>query len=273
MAEDILNDENNALISEWLDIYHSDCDDRKKLEVKTLIVIQMMPVVKRITRTIARRQYDPIEDLTQAGFVGLLKAIDCYSKEKNDNFRVFAGYYIIGEIKHYLRDKLTMIRVPSYVQELNIRINAFIKTLTPEEVQSLTSNALASALHVSQERVEYARDIERRSRTVSLDSLYQSFNNETLGYEELFESNGYTTSKNYTDEKILLNAAMKKLPEEAKTLLEMYYKKDMPQKEIAQKLGLTEMQVSRRLKKIFELINSYIDEAKNLKTKINEEEA
>lgn len=273
MVDEILKDDNGALISEWLDIYHSDCDERKKLEVKTLIVIQMMPVVNKITRTIARRQYDPIEDLTQAGSVGLLKAIDCYSKEKNDNFRVFAGYYIIGEIKHYLRDKLNMIRVPSYIQELNIRINGFISTLTPEEVKNLTSNDLATVLHVSQERVNYARDVERRCRTISLDSIYRMGDDDSLGYEELFESNGFTTSKDYTDEKILLNAAMKKLPEEAKTLLEMFYKKDMSQRDIAKKMGLTEMQVSRRLKKIFELINSYIEETKNLKKEIQSEEA
>ena len=53
----------------------------------------------------------------------------------------------------------------------------------------------------------------------------------------------------------------------------MFYKKDMSQRDIAKKMGLTEMHVSRRLKKIFELINSYIEETKNLKKEIQSEEA
>lgn len=264
MNNNISNDENYKLITEWLEIYHSDCDDRKKLEVKTLIVIQMMPVVQKIARTIARRQYDPVEDLVQAGSVGLLKAIDKYSKEKNDNFRVFAGYYIIGEMKHYLRDKLNIISVPRYIQELNIRINSFINTLTQDELQNLTSDDVATALHVPTTSINYAMDVDRRCSTVSLDAIFQP-SNDTLSYEELFDSNGYNNTKDYSDEKILLNSIIKKLPEESKMLLEMFYKKDLSQKEIGERLGWTDMKVSRKLKKIFSLINNYVFEAETLK--------
>ena len=85
------NNEVYGKISEWLDTYHSSADERTKVEIKTRIVSHMIPVVKHIARTIARRSYDPIEDMTQAGFIGLLKAIDRYSKEKNDNFRAYSG--------------------------------------------------------------------------------------------------------------------------------------------------------------------------------------
>ncbi len=69
-------------------------------------------------------------------------------KKKNDNFRVYAGYFIIGEMKHFLRDKLNMIRVPGHIQELVIRINNFTKDLTQEEIFKLTSEDVASALDV-----------------------------------------------------------------------------------------------------------------------------
>ena len=73
-------------ISEWLKLYQSETNLREKERVKTLIVTQMYPVIKNIARTIARRASDPIEDLTQAGFIGLLKAIDKFDASKNDNF-------------------------------------------------------------------------------------------------------------------------------------------------------------------------------------------
>ena len=99
------NNETYEKIAEWLESYHSTKSVSKKAKLKTLIVSQMIPVVKHIARTIARRSTDPIEDMIQAGFIGLLKAIDKYDKSKNDNFKVYAGYLIIGEMKHFLRDK------------------------------------------------------------------------------------------------------------------------------------------------------------------------
>jgi DNA-directed RNA polymerase specialized sigma subunit len=92
-----------AKISEWLDIYHSSDDIQEKERVKTLIVTQMYPVIKHIARTIARRAYDPVEDLIQAGFIGLLKAIDRFDKDKNGTMSVdeianilksFLEYYV-----------------------------------------------------------------------------------------------------------------------------------------------------------------------------------
>lgn len=269
MVKNIPNNEMYELISEWLEKYHSDCSERKKHKLKTLIVTQMIPVVRQIARTIARRSYDPIEDLVQAGFVGLLKAIDTYSKGKNDNFRIYAGYYIIGEMKHFLRDKLNTIRVPSYIQELNIRINNFTKTLTMEQLRELTSEDVASALHVPSHFVNYAKEVDRRCSTLSLDQIYRP-DEDTLSYEELFATNGYEEIKDYTDEKILFRDIIKKLPEEAKMLLDMYYNKDMSQRDISKALGWSEMKVSRKLKKVFLLINkSFMD----LKTaQQNEEE-
>ena len=72
------------LIAEWLHEYQTANDDSQKARVKALIVTRMLPIVKRIARTIARRSYDPVEDLVQAGSIGLLKAIDSFSFERND---------------------------------------------------------------------------------------------------------------------------------------------------------------------------------------------
>ena len=68
MAKNIPNNEMYQKISEWLDTYHATSSDRKKANLKTLIVAQMIPVVKNIAKTIARRTTDPIEDLVHAGF-------------------------------------------------------------------------------------------------------------------------------------------------------------------------------------------------------------
>ncbi len=244
-------------ISEWLDTYHSSDDERKKVEIKTRIVSYMVPVVKNIARTIARRSYDPIDDMTQAGYIGLLKAIDRYSKEKNDNFRVYAGYFIIGEMKHFLRDKLNMIRVPAHIQELVIRINNFTKDLTQEELFELTSEDVASALDISAKKVDFALQMDRRKSTISLEEVFK-YSDDSLGYEEVIAYDDYQKQLEYADIKIIFDEVVNKLPPEERVLLDMYYKQDMSQKEIADALQVSQMGVSRKMKSLFGLISDFV---------------
>lgn len=255
MTEQAKNNSENTyeLVSEWLKDYKTTDNKYKKAKAKTLIVSRMLPIIKKIARTIARRSYDPIEDLVQAGSIGLLKAIDSYSNDVNDNFKIYAGYLIIGEIKHYLRDKLNTIRVPRHIQELSIRINNFTKTLTLDELNELTNDDVAEALNVSSSAVNYVMQADRRKSVISLDDMYNS-SDDNLGYEEVIASSDYKETRDLEDMKIILKDVIEKLPPESKKLVKMYYYEDMSQKEIAQKLNYTQMQISRRMKKAFSLL-------------------
>lgn len=264
MAKNIPTNEMYKRIAEWLEAYHSDCDVQEKERVKTLIVTQMYPVVKHIARTIARRATDPVEDLIQAGFIGLLKAIDNYDAYKNDNFRVYAGYLIIGEMKHYLRDKLNTIRVPRHIQELSVRIYNFTKNLTYEEVQALTSDEVASALEVSPQAIDFAMLVERRRSTLSLEDIFK-VDNGYLNYEEVLSQEDYKEKAEYEDARIIFEDVIEKLPPEEKVLIDMYYKQDMSKREIAEALVLTQMCVTRKMKQAFELIAKLVIENKKKK--------
>lgn len=262
MFKNIPNDEMYKKIAEWLNLYRETSSKFEKEKYKTHIVIQMIPVVKKIARTIARRSTDPIDDMVQAGFIGLLKAIDKYNPEKNDNFRVFAGYYIIGEMKHFLRDKANTIRVPRHIQELTIRINNFTQNLTPDEIQALTSDEVALALDVSTTAVDLALQVDRRRTTISIEEMYKS-NENSLTFEELYSSANYEEQADYEDTKLIFNNVIDKLPPNEKIIIDLYYEQNMTQKEIADALLLTPMTVSRRLKKAFNLIAELVAETKN----------
>lgn len=246
-------------ISDWLRIYKSSTNDYEKEKVRTLIVSEMVPVVKNIAKTIARRDYDPIEDLVQAGFIGLLKAIEKYDANKNDNFRIYAGYLIIGEMKHYIRDKLNMIRVPRYIHELTIRINSFTKELTPEEVSSLTLDEVASALDVPEQTVNLAFQAERRRNTISLEDVFTQ-DEDSFGYEEVIASGDYKDKEAFEDARITFEDVIEKLPLEYKTLIDMYYKQDMSKKGIAEKMQISQMSVTRKMKRAFEMMATLVAE-------------
>ena len=245
------------LIAEWLQEYRRAESNSQKAKAKALIVTRMLPIVKRIARTIARRSYDPIDDLVQAGSIGLLKAIESFSPERNDNFKFYAGSLIIGEMKHYLRDKMNTIKVPRHIQELSYRINSFISTLTPEELNELTNEYVADALNVPKKDVDFALQADRRKTTISLDDMYHSESN-NLRYEEVISYDNYKEMAEMEDARLILELVIVRLPKEYRKIIELYYYKDLSQKEIAQKLGLTQMQVSRKIKKAFSLLHEMI---------------
>ncbi len=254
MQDNIGEQKTYELIAQWLEDYHAGDNEQKKSKAKALIVTRMLPIVKRIARTIARRSYDPIEDMVQAGSIGLLKAIDSYSPEVNDNFKIYAGCLIIGEMKHYLRDKLNTIKVPRHIQELSYRINTFISTLTAEELNELTNDYVAEALNVSSNDVAFAIQADRRKSTLSLDDIYRADTN-NLGYEEIIAKDNYKEKSELEDTKLILSKVIETLPEEYKSIIELYYYQDLNQKEIAERLNLTQMQVSRKIKKACNILS------------------
>ena len=242
LQRDNKNVDLNKQISEWLDVYHSETVGVvKKQRVKSLIVENMLPIVRNIAKKIARRTTDPIDDMVQAGSIGLLKAIERYSKEKNDNFKVYAGYWIIGEMKHYLRDKLNTIRVPRHIQELCIRVSNFTNSLTMEELQVLTSDDVASALDVPTKTVDLAMMADRRTSTISLEDVYSMDDSSGLSFEEMIPVKDYKEAANIEDAKIIFDNIIDKLPPDEKVVMDMYYKQDMSKKEIAEALLLTQM--------------------------------
>ena len=247
-------------VSEWLEIYHNSDNPKEKSRAKTLIVTRMLPIVKRIAKTIARRSYDPIEDMVQAGSIGLLKAIEKYSPEINDNFKIYAGHNIIGAMRHYLRDKLNAIQVPRHIQELSYRINTFVNSLTLEELDEITSDYIAEVLNVPTDYVDMAVNADRRKTTISLEDIFKADEN-SLGYEELISSDeDYKETLEIEDAKLIFKDCISKLPDECREIMELFYFEDVPQKEIAERLELNKMQVYRRIKKAFNLLYENLKE-------------
>lgn len=250
------------LIAEWLREYHVATDVKEQAKYKALIVSRMLPIVKRIARLVGRRAYDPVDDLIQAGCIGLLKAIDSFSFEINDQFKYYAGSLIIGEIKHYIRDKLNLLKVPRHVQELSFRINSFVSKLTTEEFNELTNEYVAEALNVDTQDVDRALMSERRKNVVSLDFLYNNDEKRNLSYEEMISIEKYEQFARIEDARLILDLVIARLPKEYRRLVSLYYYEDLPQKDIAKLLNLSDMQVSRNLKKAFELLQDMIADSK-----------
>ena len=130
-----------------------------------------MPLVSKVARSFARRSNDPVEDIVQVGAIGLLKAVDLYLTGKSTSFKTYATYLITGEIRHYLRDKTSMIRAPREIKELSYRVHKITMELTQKFGSTPTDEQLAQALQMPQKKIEEVNDLERRTSTISIDQL------------------------------------------------------------------------------------------------------
>lgn len=243
-------DEVFAQIHEWLVTYKEAKDEKTKKQLQNLIVVASMPFVKKIACGLARRSTDPVDDLIQVGAVGLIKALDLYNPEVGTKFKTYATYLITGEIRHYLRDKASMIKAPREIQELAFRINCMIKQLTEEGVEP-TSEQVAEAMSMSVSKVNDIIEVDRRKSTISLDQTFAS-DDDTMSLGDKIPSGDYQEFLDAYEEKIMLSNAISKLKPKMKEVIELSYYEDLNQREISDKLNISQMQVSRRLKQALE---------------------
>lgn len=245
----MLNKEDDfTQVHEWLVTYKNSDNEKVKKQLKNLIVVASMPFVKRIAYGLARRATDPVDDLIQVGAVGLMKAIDSYNPQLSTKFKTYSTYFITGEIRHYLRDKASMIKAPREIQELAFRINCVIKQLTENGFEEPTSQQVADLMSISVEKVNDVIEVDRRKSTLSLDQTI-IVENDSMSLGDKIPSGDYQEFLAAYEEKIMLSKAISKLEPEMKEIIELCYYEDLNQRQIADRLNISQMQVSRRLKK------------------------
>lgn len=224
-------------------------DDKKKRMLHLDIVEASMPLVKKIASTVAFQSGISNEDLVQVGSIGLIKAIEFFDFDKNTKFKTYASYFIRGEIKHYLRDKASMIKAPRELQELIFKISSAIKTLKTKGIEEASEEQIAELLNINVEKIHEVLEIELCKTTLSLDQGISSVDDEDLTLLDKVPSGDYQEFLNSYENKIMLAQAIEKLPPELREIIELSYYHDLNQREISEKINISQMQVSRRLKK------------------------
>ena len=117
MAEETVNFEE---IAEWLKIYKTTDNEKQKKHLQNVITLASMPLVKKIARSLARRNTDPVEDIIQVGSVGLVKAIQLYNPNVSENFKTYATYLITGEINS-IDEQNDTLKIVNQTSEIKAR--------------------------------------------------------------------------------------------------------------------------------------------------------
>ncbi|CAM5188117.1 RNA polymerase sigma-37 (RpsB/SigB) subunit OS=Ureibacillus acetophenoni OX=614649 GN=SAMN05877842_111152 PE=4 SV=1 [Ureibacillus acetophenoni] len=189
--------------------------------------------------------------------IGLLGAIRRFDPSLGKNFEVFAIPTIIGEIKRFLRDKTWDVHVPRRIKELAPRIKAAVDTLTYELQHSPSIPEIANYLEVQVEDVLEAMEMSKSYQALSMDkSIESDFDGNTVTLLDLVgeEEIGYEMITS----RMVLSDCMEMLTEREQEIIKLTYFNQMSQKEVGERLGISQMHVSRiqrqAIKKLQEMV-------------------
>ena len=229
--------------------YHATGDERIKRE----LVERLMPLARSLAMRY-RGGPEPVEDLVQVASMGLVKAIDRFDPDMGRPFAGYAAPTILGELRRHFRDHVWSVHLPRGLQERTMAVRDAIEDLTDRTGRSPTVSQVAERLEISDEEVLEAMEAGDARKTVSLDAPRAQDESDPVG---LIETIGETdASYEGVDAQDAARAA--DLDDRELAVLRMRFGRDMTQVQIAERIGVSQMQVSRimrrALKKLLEAV-------------------
>jgi RNA polymerase sigma-B factor len=218
-------------------------DSDLRAAVCEIIVDRYQKLVRSCVRQY-RGSPEPTEDLMQVGYVGLLKAINNYDPEVGDSLSAYAQPCISGEIKRHFRDKRWQIHVRRSAQELLLELRKATEELTQQLGRSPEEAELAERLGVSRDDMQEARQADLVFSTYSLDAPMSDRDDPALLADMLGDDDPDLA---HAVDMEAVNAHWEELPEREQRILVMRFYGNLTQTEIGERLGISQMHVSRLL--------------------------
>lgn len=231
---------------------------RYRLEGDELARDELITMYLNLVKYLAsrfRNRGEPIDDLVQVGTIGLIKAIDRFDIERQVEFTTYATPTIVGELKRYFRDKGWAIKVPRRLQELSFKVNKTIDALTQRLQRSPTIEEIADELEVTPEEVLEAMETSEAYNFVSLESD-RGDGSDSFSILEYIGKDDQLMA--IVDDRATLSAALKHLTAQEQRVLYLRFFEGLTQTEIARQLDISQMQVSRLLRKTLRVLRENI---------------
>jgi RNA polymerase sigma-B factor len=210
------------------------------------LVLRFMPLARSLARRYDRSS-EPLDDLLQVASVGLLKALNRFDPERGYSFPSFAVPTILGEMRRYFRDCGWSVHMPRGDQERALKVREAQETLTAEHGRAPTVNQISVYLELDQEQVIDALQAGQAYETLSLDAARPGAEDDTMSYGDSLGHDDERYELVELDATVV--AALKHIPARERAILRMRFVEDLTQTEIAQRVGISQMQVSRLLRR------------------------
>jgi RNA polymerase sigma-B factor len=231
---------------------HRDHDRRARDE----LVRRFLPLARKLARRYAGAR-EPIDDLIQVASLGLVKAVDRFDPTREIAFSSFAVPTIAGELKRYFRDLGWSVHVPRGAQEMALKVEQARQQMASRSGRSPSVNELAQYLEWSVEDVLDALEAGSAHHSVSLDAPTDDGEGEV---GSLAQSLGEDDERFETiDDRVTIATASRKLPARERKVLYLRFVEDLTQTQIAELIGVSQMQVSRILRRAVSQLQDLTD--------------
>ncbi|MGB8267242.1 MAG: SigB/SigF/SigG family RNA polymerase sigma factor [Candidatus Velthaea sp.] len=222
------------------------------------LVVAHLNLVRYLAVKFANRG-ETLDDLIQVGTVGLLKAIDRFDLERGVEFTTYATPTIVGEIKRYFRDKGWAVKVPRRLQELNLAVNRAIEKLTVNLGHSPTVAELAAHLGATEEDILEAQELGQAYNLLSLDTELNAEGDKKS--QTLADYVGQEDpALALLEDRANLEKAFTVLSGRERVILYLRFYESVSQTEIAKRLNVSQMHVSRLQQKALEKLRNVLQE-------------
>lgn len=228
------------------------------------LVARNLRLAVHLARRFAHRGV-PTEDLIQVASLALIQAVERFEPDRGLEFSTFATPTIVGELKRHFRDKGWAVRVPRRVQDLHIRLGVLVGELSQQLGRSPTVTELARASRASEEDVLEAMEAARAYRATTIEEHPDPEANTTPTPLGRLDHALFDLENRMVVEQLLLE-----LPPRERLMIQLRYFEDMTQREIADRLGISQMHVSRLLNRSLSHLRRLVDDREAIVAGIDE---
>ena len=205
-----------------------------------------LPLARTLAARYRGRAGEPFDDLLQVASLGLLKAIDRFDPDRGTAFSSFAVPTILGELKRYFRDTGWSAHVPRGAQELALKVQEAEQAISPRLGRSPTAGELAQYMEVSVEQVLDGLEAAAAHHATSLEEPHDELDGESQSLADAFGEDDPRFEQ--IDASLTIASAARELSEREQRVLELRFYGELTQSEIAKRIGVSQMQVSRILR-------------------------
>lgn len=221
----------------------------RDLALRDEIILENMALVERIAN---RFQYpgEPLEDLIQEGYIGLINAVDLFDINRGVKFTTYASHVVTGTIQHYLRDKGKLIREPGWLHDLNQRIHKARSHLAQRLGRDPTPGEIAEELDLEEAEVEQILCTRNVFQVSSLDQpiAEEGENGEASADLEKMRAQKPSAGLLPIEDRLALQAAIGQLSAVEKKIIHGFFFQDLTKTEIAERLGYSVSHISHLLR-------------------------
>ncbi|MBE9066181.1 RNA polymerase sigma factor SigF [Leptolyngbya cf. ectocarpi LEGE 11479] len=215
-------------------------------------------LVRKIAHRVSHQCAEPYEDLEQIGYLGLIRAIERFDPSQGCAFSSFAVPYIRGEMLHFLRDRGSSVKIPRRWQDLQKASQKLQANLLRHYGRQPSDHEMAEALSISVKEWRQVKMANKNRMPLSLDATVCHQTDSTITLGDTLPDMHYQLLQALEEDRQQLQRALGQLEDKTRSAIEFVFFKGLSRKEVAERIGVSPMTVTRRIQRGVEQMIAYL---------------